>query len=243
MIHDVVANALQYWLQAQRSRAPFWILDVGCGTGVEALQILERLPSAHILCVDHSPRMLEIFCSKVSRAYGNENADGRLAIAQADVMASGWLQRAMAESAMRIEGFSAAVSVYALHHLAPTDKLGVYRSIHEELTAPALFINADLFTFAESWLSLLAQAEEENWIVQNFASPLNAAASANAVLGPRRKELADDWLRHIREENRPLPVTSPRDRTAEDALLSQAGFTGTEILARLYQSAVVVAHK
>jgi hypothetical protein len=71
-----------------------------------------------------------------------------------------------------------------------------------------------------------------------------------AQLGPRRGDLKESWLAHLRDENVPLPITVPEEirpaqerMVGEAELLRQAGFTALEVPMRLYQSAVVVAEK
>jgi SAM-dependent methyltransferase len=254
VIHDVTVRSLHFWLDRRStvpaSRGSLWILDIGCGTGAEAMQVLLRLPDSHLLCVDSSPSMLEQFREKVRRAYGNQSADGRLAFAELDFRERGWLDRAVTEPReLHIpDTFDAAISVYALHHLAPDEKRDVYRAIYERLKAGSLFINADLFAFGTSWLSQMAQEEEEDWINRQFASKTLDSGWMAATLGPSRDRLKEAWLEHLRKENAPLPITTGQssidsEPISEERLLRDAGFGIVEVPARLYQSAVLVTSK
>jgi len=44
------------------------ILDLGCGTGELSLKLLDRCPSAHLVAVDYSPRMLQFTLGKIQAA-------------------------------------------------------------------------------------------------------------------------------------------------------------------------------
>ena len=44
------------------------ILELGCGTGELTLKILERYPSATIVAIDYSPRMLDFARAKIESA-------------------------------------------------------------------------------------------------------------------------------------------------------------------------------
>ncbi|MGH8564002.1 MAG: class I SAM-dependent methyltransferase [Gammaproteobacteria bacterium] len=256
LVHDVLTRVLGFWLTQRRRHeapnAPVWILDIGCGTGAEAMRILCRVPCSRLLCVDHSPLMLSRFREKVVRAYGNETADGRLALADVDFRETAWLDRARAKCAL--DGlstqFDAAVSVYALHHLAAEAKLDVYRSIGAHLQADSIFVNADLYAFGTPWLDRLAQEEEEDWVLRQFDLQFTNADHLHALLGPSRTRLKEAWVAHIRNENSPLPIVPLygvpehlRGTTSEECLLREAGFAGVEVPARHFQSAVLVASK
>lgn len=254
LIHDVTVCSLHFWLghrsMAHASDGPVWILDVGCGTGAEAMQVLLRVPDSHLLCIDNSPSMLEQFQAKVCRAYGNHSADGRLLFAEVDFREPNWLDRASTNAReLRIpDAFDAAISVYALHHLLPDEKRAVYSTIYGKLKAGSLFINADLFAFGTPWLSNLAQEEEEDWVNRQFGSKILDCGWTAAALGPSRHRLKDAWLEHLRSENVPLPITANRpdcggEEASELQLLRDAGFGIVEVPARHYQSAVLVTSK
>jgi len=256
LLHEVAIRLLHYWMLQRNNKGAQetlpWILDVGCGTGAEAMGILNRIPDSHLVCVDSSPAMLEQFRLKICRAYGNESADGRLILEVADFRDPSWLDRITPKSGsqgMR-GGFDATVSVYALHHLAEEQKLRVYRDVAERLPRGSPFINADLFTFVSDWLAQLAQDEEEAWIRRQFDEVQHSCEWVAAQMGPARTRLRDAWLNHIRNENVPLPITGQGWNEAEigiinteESLLRMAGFTAVEVPARLYQSAVIVALK
>lgn len=147
LVHDVTSGVLNLWASLRATdrlaRSPLWILDVGCGTGAEAMRTLCQIPECRIICVDNSSAMLDQFRRNILRAFGNESADGRLMMVEADVRDHGWLERAIKSADQERAGctFDAVLSVYALHHLSPDMKLQVYGSIANCLDPGSLFIN------------------------------------------------------------------------------------------------------
>lgn len=252
LVHEVTVRLLETWISQHYTKIPsrtnLFILDIGCGTGAEAMQTLARLPQSKILCIDNSAEMIEIFRKKLHRAYGDDTACGRVNFVLTDFRVSGWLDRALAEIRHNyiIESFDAAISVYALHHLLPEIKGDVYRAISDRLRPDSIFVNADLFSFPIPWLSDLAQEEEENWIYRQFGETM--PGWLGATFGPSRIHLRDAWIKHIREENIPLPIALEnagyeQGKTCEEMLLREAGFASIIVPARLYQSAVMIATK
>lgn len=255
LVHDVTNRVLRFALneRANTMRAkqdvPALILDVGCGTGAEAMRLLADVPDCTLLCIDSSAPMLDCFRSKVRHAYGSESAGGRITLAQADFREPGWLDRVIAEHCPTLSdaAFDAALSVYALHHLTPETKGEVYAAIAARLPRSALFINADLFSFETSWLANLAQTEEEEWIRTQFEAVGPGSDPLRSRLGASRTRLKEAWITHLRDENIPLPLGGYRSAAntlgeiREEDLLRAAGFATIEIVARLYQSAVAVA--
>jgi disulfide oxidoreductase YuzD len=114
--------------------------------------------------------------------------------------------------------------------------------------AESIFINADLFDFATPWLSLMAEKQEEAWIERQFGGTAFELNPVNAILGPSRESLKRAWLEHLRKENMLLPIVVHdanvnNNSASEEQLLRHVGFARIEIVARAYQSAVLVAGK
>ena len=101
------------------------ILDMGAGTGIELEGILKRFPSARILCVDLSPKMLAL----LKRKFIGENV-----VAQEGDFR--WLNSPD-------NSFDAVVSVMALHHLTLEEKSRLYRSVWRALRTTGVFISSD----------------------------------------------------------------------------------------------------
>lgn len=256
MVHESVIDTLVAWTGANKAQSGAnngIIVDVGCGTGAEAMRILEAFPKHHLLCIDSSAEMLNEFSSKIVRTYGEKSAGGRLTLTQADVRCDGWLANSI--KSVTNHGWPrtcvAIVSVYMLHHFSSKEKLAIYREIERCLHPSGAFINADLFSFDLPWLAHLAQQKEEDWIIQQFTKPSAEFAGTIADLGAQRQRLKKEWIKHLRLANRPLrigsssisPSSKPARIDSEIAILKQAGFSRCECLFRLYQSGVLFVSK
>src|SRR5262245_3875352 len=51
------------------------VLDVGCGTGEEAIRLLDSVENVAIVCVDRSNEMLDVFRSKILKRSGSIDAE------------------------------------------------------------------------------------------------------------------------------------------------------------------------
>jgi tRNA (cmo5U34)-methyltransferase len=98
---------------------PGWILDVGCGSGIIAEQVLRRLPEARVCGLDSSPPMLEL----AGRRLGPFGERARLVECDLNTIAG----------ADAPAGSSAAIASQSLHHLEAPRQEEVLRWIHGRL--------------------------------------------------------------------------------------------------------------
>lgn len=95
------------------------ILDLGCGSGLVAQMLLDRLPAASIFGVDASPAML-VLARKRLAPFGD-----RALLMEGDLTDLPAVKAPM--------GCNAAIAVQSLHHLEPQTYEAVLRSTHEHL--------------------------------------------------------------------------------------------------------------
>lgn len=104
------------------------IVDLGVGTGLELISILNKVPNAYIRGIDISQGMLDKLREK--------NIPGNVELICGDFFK---------------EDFGtdndAVVSTSALHHFAKEDKLRLYRKIFDSLKVGGVFINSDKIVF------------------------------------------------------------------------------------------------
>ena len=100
------------------------VLDLGAGTGLELIPLVERFPDVQITAADISSDMLGTlmerpFADRVTCVIGDffETDFG--------------------------SDFDAMISTSALHHFAPEDKIRLYRRVYDALRPGGLFLNAD----------------------------------------------------------------------------------------------------
>ncbi len=131
------------------------ILELGCGTGELSLKVLQRYPSAEIVAVDYSPRMLDFARAKIESA-------GYAARWQGIEMDFGeWADN----SSLSLSGdrFSACISSLAIHHLDDEMKLKLFQRIRESLNPDGCFWNADPTLPESEAMRNIYQAAREEW--------------------------------------------------------------------------------
>ena len=138
------------------------ILELGCGTGELSLKILECYPSAEIVAVDYSPRMLHFAKSKIEAAgfadrwMGIELDFGEWANNSVDL--SSYLS-------MTIDNkFNACISSLAIHHLKDEMKFKLFYRIAESLISGGCFWNADPILAESKIMADIYQAVREDWV-------------------------------------------------------------------------------
>ncbi len=228
------------------------VLDIGCGTGEEAIRLLKSSTDLRLIAIDCSSRMLNVLAEKLAYELGNITADGRCKIACVDVREKGWITRALEvakEDVLKFR-FDAVISAYALHHLDAETKRRVYGEIFQQLSPRGIFANADLFAFETKWLADYAQKTLEDWIVKQFSDPTAPHYFDASLLPQDRQRLMENWIYHVRKENQLLPALPSTLHTkdwinpvCEQSLLAEVGFSATECIYRSGQSAILWATK
>ena len=135
------------------------ILELGCGTGELSLKILHRCPSAQIIALDYSPRMLEFAKHKIESAGYAARWKG----IEADF--GNWTNE---PDKINIGiGFDAVVSSLAIHHLTNEMKLKLFQRIRESLNRKGVFWNADPILPESEAIAAIYQAVREEWAAFN----------------------------------------------------------------------------
>jgi SAM-dependent methyltransferase len=223
------------------------ILDLGCGTGKEALGLLTISAEIHLVAVDKSERMLDTFHAKVRRTLGERRLKEVVSFTLADFSTDGWINLLVGtgEHDPQLPYFDIVVAAHSLHHLTCNQKAQLYASIAAIIRPGGLFAILDLFDFDQMWLANLSNKTLISWLDSQMAD--NSAAADNAGLFPisLRRKLAASWRDHIRHENRPLPLwaSSSGESTNEATLLRAAGFTAMEVPFRWFQGGLVLCQK
>ena len=114
------------------------VLDLGCGPGSLAVQLLERLPAATVVAIDADPLTLAL-----GRAAW-QDLDG-LRFADADLRVPGW-----SAGLGLVRPLDAAVSTTALHWLPQRSLAAVYAEVAGLLRPGGLLLNGDHMREEES---------------------------------------------------------------------------------------------
>jgi SAM-dependent methyltransferase len=245
LLHAQVQRLVSYWEAKwphRRNDRPL-IVDLGCGTGMEALPILSQLKSADLVCIDLSEHMLSFLRQKLVRNFGDETCGGRCWTIRGDVRDGEVISRALATAGFPRRPVSLAVSVYALHHLTAIEKQDMYYTIARALGNDSAFVCGDMYSFSNQSFGDFAQNLEESWIADTFKKD-------NIPIRLAEKDvirLTDAWLRHSRTDNTPLPIYQSerpsvgRPVETEAGLLFTAGFTRVDVPFRFFQNGIIWA--
>jgi tRNA (cmo5U34)-methyltransferase len=144
---DVLASCI--------SSANHRILELGCGTGELSLKVLKRYPSAEIVAVDYSPRMLDFARAKIESA-------GYAARWTGIEMDFGEWANNPNFSGLG-DRFNACISSLAIHHLEDEMKLKLFQRIRESLNPDGCFWNADPMLAESPAMRDIYQVAREEW--------------------------------------------------------------------------------
>ena len=150
--YDEMLDAITRCLPATTNR----ILELGCGTGELSFKLMKRCPSAQVVAVDYSPRMLQFAKQKI-QAFGY--ADRWTGI-EADF--GNWANDPT--TAEIGTGFDACISSLAIHHLTDEMKLKLFRRISTSLNPNGWFWNADPILPESPLLKEVYQTAREEWV-------------------------------------------------------------------------------
>ncbi len=180
------------------------LLELGCGTGELSCRLLKHCPSARLLALDYSPRMVAAAKAKLSQ-WGLSN---RARVQEMDFGA--W---ANGEGEEEFEtGFDACVSSLAIHHLDDEMKKHLFSCIAGHLKSGGCFWNADPVVL-EPRLSESYQKAREQW-TKGTGTPLEEVRSRQGnsqpygYSGPDRLAALDEqiaWLKKAGFETLSVP--------------------------------------
>ncbi|MEM6483369.1 MAG: class I SAM-dependent methyltransferase [Pseudomonadota bacterium] len=227
------------------------IVDIGCGTGAEAMRLLYKLPRARIIAVDRSDSMLRGLERKLQE---DPSLAKRCHLVAADALSDGFdLHEIMAGSPWEETVLDIAVSAFALHHHGLKLKRKLYEKILVSLRPHGVFLNLDIQGFQAKSLNSMAQAVTEEWIRESFEKLAATDAAAISSAGVAAEELGAEWIAHVSEQNLPLPIEPPAwassvgntsvDFEGEADTIRRIGFSEVACPYRMYQTAILWARR
>lgn len=239
MLLDLLSDRLQEVGRSEEAAAGS-VLDIGAGTGQEALAILSRFPRIRVVAVDLSQPILDIFERKLKRRPGMRR---RCEIVCGDIIGERCTPERLRETLPENErgsGFQGVVSAFTLHHLESEEKTEVFRRIHSLLADGGLFLNLDLYTFQSPRLAKQALDFDLAWIDRHFG------LVGESVTSPTLRHLGEMWKEHYLKYNRTEPVERGNDRSptlGQEEMLRGIGFRETAMPFRYWQSGILWARK
>jgi tRNA (cmo5U34)-methyltransferase len=231
LMHQTLIALLHHHLDTTlggRQQMPFAVLDIGSGTGTEAIGMLPAFPQLRLVALDLCEPMVAYLRTRLTRQFGaavNERceyltADIAGAEAHADALCEPLRRRGWGER------YDAVVSALALHHLNEAEKALVCQRIYDVLTPGGLFLNGDLFAFQAPDLDRQAEDFLLTWIERQFVSDTPKSPELATLLASRGDELRTSWLQHCSEYNVPSPIEAAAEsRLQDDTAGAPAGYT------------------
>lgn len=204
-------------------REPY-VLDLGCGTGVDGAYLLEEIQDLHYVGIDRCDDFLSYAKQKLSR-YGS-----RVTLSRGDIQDSESLRDLYYSETELTTPPQAIISAYTFHHFSPSEKASLYRVIYSLLGDKGIFINTDLFCPLDRGL-FLESLEREIDNLKRGATQIPSDLISDEV----RDKLVEEWIAHYRSENRPTALEEDVEA------LNQAGFVETTELFHQYQSRSILA--
>lgn len=122
------------------------VLDLGCGTGMQTIKLLEICPNANILALDVSTEMLSIYSKKLSAFYANIQTKN-ISIFDYDYP---------------LEKFDYIMATEMMHHFTASEKEYIYEKINLSLKTTGLYIEADYHSMNQAKLDKAMQVYNEN---------------------------------------------------------------------------------
>jgi cyclopropane fatty-acyl-phospholipid synthase-like methyltransferase len=110
--------------------AEITVLDLGTGTGFLVARLLQVFPHAHVIAVDGASAMMQ----QAQARLGDQSRQLTWKIESFQQLADD----------NDLPELDAAVSAFALHHLAAEEKRRLYHALHAKLRDGAWFVNADI---------------------------------------------------------------------------------------------------
>jgi RimJ/RimL family protein N-acetyltransferase/ubiquinone/menaquinone biosynthesis C-methylase UbiE len=114
------------------TQEPFFILDIGCGTGIELSYIWEKAPNAQITCIDLSREMLNLLLEH------HQDKTKQITAIQASYFSWEYPEKA----------FDMVVSSMTMHHFWQDEKVEIYKKIHSTLREGGVYIESDFIVDA-----------------------------------------------------------------------------------------------
>jgi ubiquinone/menaquinone biosynthesis C-methylase UbiE len=215
LLHDTLVTLIGLHIAQHHeggAQDPYYVLDIGCGTGAEVLSLLQKFPFIRVVGVDLAGPMLEQLREKLER---QQIAPDRFKLVEADFLTDSCLPDRLQEGLPRKgqqRGFDAIISAFTLHHFDKAQKEAAYQRVHECLAPGGVMLNGDLFNYENESpeMSTAALNFEVQWIRDHFAE----AADKDSQM----KALCAKWVAHYLNDNSCNSVTTQRE------MLKKAGF-------------------
>lgn len=157
-LFSILRSFYRYFLMNNEFKGPVKVLDLGCGDGALALELLKEDNQINATLVDGSLKMLE------NARKNLKNYEGMNFIHKTfqDLLGD-----QLNEKGHALDSFNLAVSSLAIHHISTEEKKSLFRYIHNHLTLGGFFLNIETVKAPENELESWYRVLWGEWIREN----------------------------------------------------------------------------
>ena len=244
-LHDTMARLVVLHLsETRRHRSNPTVLDLGSGTGAEAIRVLTECPSVSVIAVDRSSTANSVHKKKLRTLELTSRCHiMRMEFPGAQSIRSRLARAARAVSAGRQHKFDIVLTAFAFHHFSPTEKRRAYQLAYDVLHPGGLFLNADLYSYSSKRLSQASKTFDNRWIKERLARPPEWAHEARRIPLSIRQHIAKEWLRHYKECNWLEPMEDGPRSPGQISMITDAGFSDVGVPYRYWQTGILWTRK
>jgi ubiquinone/menaquinone biosynthesis C-methylase UbiE len=213
---------------------PITILDIGAGTGAESLRILKNNPNAKIVALDISSQMRKKFMAKAAKHLEKKCLKENIHYEVGDFLELSHKELLALNDNKK---FDLIITAYTIHHFVVGEKKIIYEKIYDLLIDNGVFINIDLFNYADEEMSTEAHKFEIDWINQKFEYPELTSPEAGKISLTKRRKLKEKWTQHYENDN----ILDAYE--LQRGYLIDKGISSVEMPFRFYQNGLLWAKK
>jgi ubiquinone/menaquinone biosynthesis C-methylase UbiE len=244
LMHDTLITYLNSWFDDKQKEIT--VLDIGSGTGIEALNLLKIFPRVKIVAIDFSQPMNDLFIDKLNKQYSNEFITKNISIICDDFLSNTLYADQELAKISNQTSFDIIMTAFVFQHFTKEEKEDAYLNVYRLLKPNGIFINCDIFGFYNDSINSFANQFGLNWIINQLSEP-NAELMENLI---KIKKVIKDielykekWVKHWNEDNILFPTHSESNSISERAYLKNAGFKEIEIIFRYWLAGIMISMK
>ena len=202
-------------LEAFNPGKPLAVFEIGCGTGITTLSLLQAREDITLTAVDNEPTMLE----QARQHLAHWLEQGRLHLVEADALSG---LKALPDASEDV-----VASGYVTHNFLETYRVKVLKEIFRVLKPGGAFINGDLYALDDTLShTRLIQDEARHWF-KTFGEL-------------KRFDLLEQWIVHLFSDESPDHIMR---LSPSIACLKDIGFNPVEVRYRDGINTLLVAEK
>jgi len=215
-------------------------LDIGSGTGAEAISLMRKIDNLDLIALDVSKAMHDEFRRNATKARIPQE---RFSMLTSDILAPETSENIKAEAKRAFNDdlpLDIVISGFTLHHLTDSERLDVFNMVHGLLPPGGVFLLGDLFNFADEspWLTENIFTWEVAWFSANLdRAALKAEQAGDTAQGQELRALKKKWVKHYKSENNLGGMTNQLTQ------LKTAGFSQAGSPFRNWQVGLIAARK